>query len=884
MLDLKERLQATLGSRYTIERVIGAGGMATVYLARDLKHDREVALKVLRPELSAVLGSDRFLNEIRIAAQLDHPHILTLIDSGEADGLLYYVLPYVRGESLRKRLDRERQLSVDEALAITRQVAGALDYAHAKGVVHRDVKPENILIHEGEAILTDFGIAMAVKQAGGNRLTETGLSLGTPQYMSPEQATGDRTLDARSDVYSLAAVLYEMLAGEPPHNGPTSQAVIAKLMTERPTRLRVVRDTVPEGVDTAVAKALAKVPADRYSNAGQFSRALETPAMQSRSQARRWWAAAGVGVAALVVLSIVSYAKNHPATAIPPPQRVQLTTNGNAFIPSLSPDGNRIAFTEKECDAKNHCSYRLVVQDVDGTGRLILTSDLLLVWLTDWTPDGRFVLYTGVYRGAETYGAYAIPSLGGSPRALGPIHPYPFVGDTVVVSPTSMRNDSLVWLRYVTVRDGSARDSVAIRDPGFAFEGFPSDDPRLIAARMYKPETDSHELRLIDRSGKMMSRFSLGRNIGERSKWIPGHSSFLVAVKGPTDRDFKFVRVRVKNRKFEPEVDTLLRNVELVNPTIESWGWFSIAHDGSQLLYGGGTAAWSVHAFGVEPSASAREQNTRILTSTTFASGRISPDGRRIAVLMLTGIGSGPHDQLFMTDSTGTLRQLTAPLQDIRGFAWKADGSGLLMVKLVSPDRVSLSEVDTSGRESREILRTDREVAAQLRTLRDGTFLLVDAAARHIRLFDRTGKKLKEWNSPVFMPGFEIVASDWSDGRHLGLVSWDSGFVHVMVTRLDMQSGVYSKPAVFPVNVQGWGSLTSLDDGRLVLVAPEAGGTWGLYEISEKNVRTRLAELPFTSQSASYTISRDGRHFTATVIDAKSDIFSIRNFGELLRD
>ena len=268
-----DRLQAALSDRYAIERPIGSGGMATVYLARDLKHDREVALKVLRADLSAVIGTERFLSEVRIAAKLDHPHILTLIDSGEADGLLYYVLPYVRGESLRAKLEREKQLGMDEALSITKQVASALDYAHAQGVVHRDIKPENILLHEGEAVLTDFGIALAVKEAGGNRLTETGLSLGTPQYMSPEQATGDRTLDKRSDIYSLGAVYYEMIAGEPPVTGATAQVVIAKLLTEKPVRLSVVRSTISPGIDRAIDKALAKVPADRFKSAGEFARA-----------------------------------------------------------------------------------------------------------------------------------------------------------------------------------------------------------------------------------------------------------------------------------------------------------------------------------------------------------------------------------------------------------------------------------------------------------------------------------------------------------------------------------------------------------------------------------------------------------------------------------
>ena len=269
------RLQSALAERYIIERELGSGGMATVYLARDIKHDREVALKVLRPDLSAVIGTERFLSEVRITAKLDHPHILTLIDSGEADGLLYYVLPYVRGESLRHKLEREKQLSVDDAVSIVKQVASALDYAHEHGVVHRDIKPENILLHEGEAVLTDFGIALAVKEAGGRRLTETGLSLGTPQYMSPEQATGDRALDKRSDIYSLGAVFYEMITGEPPVTGATAQAMIAKLLTEKPVKMRVVRQTVPLEMEIATDKALSKVPADRYASAGEFARAYK---------------------------------------------------------------------------------------------------------------------------------------------------------------------------------------------------------------------------------------------------------------------------------------------------------------------------------------------------------------------------------------------------------------------------------------------------------------------------------------------------------------------------------------------------------------------------------------------------------------------------------
>ena len=277
-----EQLTAALAGRYSLERELGEGGMATVYLAHDLKHNRRVALKVLKPELAAVLGAQRFLQEIQLTANLQHPHILPLYDSGSADGALFYVMPLVQGESLRDRLDREKVLAVDETIRITRQVAGALDFAHRQGIIHRDIKPENILLHEGEALLADFGIALALTEAGGGRLTGTGLSVGTVQYMSPEQAGGERDLDARSDVYSLAAVTYEMLAGEPPVTGPTVQAMIAKLMTERPTSLRVVRDVVPRSLDDAVRRALAKERADRFSSAREFADALTAPAVPAR--------------------------------------------------------------------------------------------------------------------------------------------------------------------------------------------------------------------------------------------------------------------------------------------------------------------------------------------------------------------------------------------------------------------------------------------------------------------------------------------------------------------------------------------------------------------------------------------------------------------------
>ena len=277
--DLRGQLQATLGASYVLERELGRGGMATVFLAQDAKHGRPVALKVLHQDLAASLGPERFRREITLAAKLQHPHILTVLDSGETPaGLLWFTMPYVEGESLRDRLNREHQLPVPEALRLAREAALALDYAHRHGVIHRDVKPENILLIDGQAMVADFGIARALAPGSTQTLTETGVALGTPAYMSPEQASGERTLDARTDIYSLGAVLYEMLAGEAPFTGPTAQAVIARRFTERPRALRTVRDTIGEPVERAVDTALAKAPADRFATAADFAKALDTAA------------------------------------------------------------------------------------------------------------------------------------------------------------------------------------------------------------------------------------------------------------------------------------------------------------------------------------------------------------------------------------------------------------------------------------------------------------------------------------------------------------------------------------------------------------------------------------------------------------------------------
>jgi tRNA A-37 threonylcarbamoyl transferase component Bud32 len=366
MPELLSRLQGALADRYRIEREIGAGGMATVYLAQDLRHDRKVALKLMRPELSAVIGAERFLAEIKLTANLQHPHILPLFDSGEAEGCLFYVMPFVEGESLRERLTREKQLPVADAVRIATEVASALDYAHRHQVIHRDIKPENILLHDGRALVADFGIALAASKASGARMTETGMSLGTPHYMSPEQAMGEREITARSDVYALGAMLYEMLTGDPPFTGSTAQAVVARVLTESPRPMLPQRHTIPPHVEAAALTALEKLPADRFATAAEFAEALggrnyvptvpSAAAVPTRPMAV---AARRRDPVTLVLLGLLGAAAaaalwgwlrptaeptvNRFSLFLPPEQALQpVTQSGNRV--AISPDGNRLVY------------------------------------------------------------------------------------------------------------------------------------------------------------------------------------------------------------------------------------------------------------------------------------------------------------------------------------------------------------------------------------------------------------------------------------------------------------------------------------------------------------------------------------------------------------
>jgi serine/threonine-protein kinase len=483
-LTIHHRLSTALSDRYRIERELGQGGMATVYLAQDLKHDRRVAIKVLRPELAAVIGADRFLSEIKTTAALQHPHILPLHDSGEADSFLFYVMPFIEGESLRDRLNREKQLPVADAVRIATEVASALDYAHRHNVIHRDIKPENILLHDGRALVADFGIALAASKAGGGRMTETGMSLGTPTYMSPEQAMGEREITARSDVYALGAMTYEMLVGEPPFTGPTAQAIVAKVMTADPASLTGQRKTIPLNVEATVFTALQKLPADRFATAAEFAAALANPTTTMARTGfqpavvpvRRGWllSAAALAVTLLVGMQLgrrvaargegaleviratldlgdstvirpignirmaispsgrrVAFIGNDGADAalwvrdLDQPVARRLTDTKGAFAPFFSPDGESIGFFTAAGGRTN----MKVIPAMGGVARTVVQDSVASFGGADWGDDGQIYFTNSARSLAQVAAAGGVVTRISHPDSAGGVkeHDYPDV-------------------------------------------------------------------------------------------------------------------------------------------------------------------------------------------------------------------------------------------------------------------------------------------------------------------------------------------------------------------------------------------------------------------------------------------------------------------------
>ena len=867
--DQPLELAAILTDRYRIERQLGAGGMATVYLAHDLKLDREVALKVLRPELGAVLGSERFLAEVKITARLDHPHILTLIDSGTAGGLLYYVLPYVRGESLRDLLNRESQLGVDQALAITKQVGSALDYAHRKGVVHRDIKPENILLQEGEAMLADFGIALAVQESGGNRLTETGLSLGTPHYMSPEQATGSRSLDARSDLYSLASVLYEMLVGEPPMTGKTVQAVIAKLLTEPAMHVRTVRNTVPEHVDAAIAKALSKVPADRFTNVSDFLRALDTaivaaPAGNATTEARPaavapkklrtplivGAAAAVVVIGAVATLGAMGKFKRVDTSANLR-ERTQLTFTGNTAVPALSADGKQLAYYTKSCNAAD-CRYALDVQDVGSTTTRHVFEGATAAYGLEWSPDRRNLLMNGTINGR--FGTYLVSALGGTPRLITPgAATFYAGGDSLIIGPSDP-SDSAFIVRFAGI-DGAVRDSVRVAGPGANLASLVSipGTTRFVSMVIQPPRG---LWRIHERNGTVTDKLLNSCTCGAAAS----HDALWMTRAGPTAAE-AVVRVAVdpSTGKFAQHQDTIYSG-RFTN--------ISVTADGAMMAVDDGSFSYSV-VTATEPELLAGKigNGAPLLSASNRVMASISPDGNRLLIeRSVPGADGRDEMRLAVAPFAGGAETAIGATGSVRGASWIDSTTVGVYSFTPSGSRVARTDVRTGGAGA----VTDRpdSIIVSIAALADGWVWIPKGRDRVI--IERGGKR-QELPKPAWFAQLTQVDVS-SDGSRIAVAGWNKGSNDTLRVDVAPISGGNFQPWAQSFAEQG--QIMWLNDGSVAFTVWSGTDAATIYKLSGPGARTTVGAIPHVANAVS--LSRDLKRATVAWREHKGDAWMYR--------
>ncbi|MBY0490905.1 MAG: serine/threonine-protein kinase [Gemmatimonadaceae bacterium] len=854
-----DRLAPALADRYRVERELGAGGMATVYLAHDLRHERDVAIKVLHPDLGATLGSERFLAEIRTTATLQHPNLLPLFDSGEADGLLFYVMPFVEGETLRVRLDREKQLPLDEALRLTTALATALGYAHARGVIHRDIKPENILLPAAQPVIADFGIALAVRNAGGARITQTGLSLGTPQFMSPEQAMGDRVLDARTDQYSLAAILYEMLAGEPPHSGTTGQAVIAKLLTDVPRPLRSLRASVPGHVEAAVRRALEKLPADRWSSVDEFAAALRTPSafgdMATASHppvaSRRWPTALLVAVALLAsVAAVWGWRRPMPTT---PTVRYAVALDsgerlgGSGTRLALSPDGSSLVYT-------NGLDRRLWIRRRDALRGVPIpgTEDAQSPF---FSPDGTRIGYLTPSRGMRLIaldgaGLTAVTdSVVGLAGAVW--------SDAGMIYADAIGNRGLVQVEArpgATPRPFTTSDTAAGEVNHAWPEMLPDGGAVLFQIRYSINSARRHTIGIADVATgrhRVLCDGIYARVLRPGYLLIVGEAGELSVV--PFD---------LEKRQLAGEPRSLGVSVRVQT---SQGADVAVSRDG-RVAYatGSGAAEWELARIDRDGRSAPFDTAWR----DGFTSPRLSPDGEALAVL----VGNSVTDQdVWIKRATAEPLRLTLDSRFIRSVTWGPDPFSVTVVGLnPAEQRFDVFVQRADGRSTRRVIALpNSHQASGVEWSPDGKWLVYETSA-----IDANGR---QGNGDVYLfrPGIDSVATAVAatkamegapaispDGRLLAFTSGVTGRSEVYVVPFPNVGD-----ARWPISTNGGGDPRWSRDGTRLLyldgarrlqaaeVSPAGGfhvvrtAAWpGSVELGGTRANTRLYD-PMTDGS-----------------------------------
>jgi tRNA A-37 threonylcarbamoyl transferase component Bud32/Tol biopolymer transport system component len=890
--ELLERLQQALADRYRIERELGQGGMATVYLAEDLRHHRKVALKVLRPELAAVLGGERFHREIQIAAQLQHPNILPLLDSGEAAGLLFYAMPYVEGQSLRERLAREGALPMSDTVRILRDVVDALTEAHAHGVVHRDIKPENIMLRGRHALVTDFGVAKAVSEATGRQtLTTAGVALGTPAYMAPEQASADPHLDHRVDLYAVGAVAYELLTGRPVFMGTTPQMVLSAHVTEAPVPITNYRETVPRALEALVLRCLEKRPADRWQSAEELLPQLEALATPSGGITpvetrpvpavphRRRLAVpiAAVAVAGLAVVALLW--RGGRRRLAPELTRLPLTSSGAAYSPIISPDGSQVAYAAVTCRAGEGCVSQLVVRDLATEAEQAIVRGAAWITPLRYSPDGARILFEASLPG-QGEGAFLVSRIGGPVvRLFAPsdsLRGVDFLpgGDTVLAQLGAE-------LRFVLVATGRVVHRVPLAAGlGASLRGVSADGRWLVLER---PRTywGATALVLADRAGRVVD--SLGATVVSGSaRWCG--SGTLLALEGALylGLEHPLLRWDVSSRTGRASVpDTVL--VQLMRDAPD------VSGDGRSLVVGGLSAGESeLWTLAPGPHSVLRPVRKVVGSTGTLWAG-VAADGRTLAYVVESADPRGRNLRVFVEDFTGGhARALTPPIpaaewsdMTLGGYydrIYVATPSGGALTRVMAYDVATGLARPFTEIPSRDVFVWPRPGGGLLwnTSAAVDTLHVLDAAGRTVALLPDPATTSGRWFR--FSPdAAEVVVryEDPAEGQQSGSV-----MVVYALSVADGRSRLLARiPAVGGGYSTTWGldgwirfELATPQDPRFIVYrVPAAGGAFEPEFIS-----------PFDG-ACNCNMSSDGRRWVGVRDGTRSDVVLIRGFDRALR-
>jgi len=859
MSSLSSRISGALSGHYRLEDEIGAGGMATVYLAHDLRHDRRVAVKVLRPELAAVIGAERFLAEIKLTANLQHPHILPLFDSGEADSFLYYVMPFVEGESLRERLRREKQLPVEDAVRIAREVGDALDYAHRHGVIHRDIKPENILLHDGRALVADFGIALAASKAGGTRMTETGMSLGTPHYMSPEQAMGEREITARSDVYALGAVLYEMLSGDPPFTGSTAQAVVARVVTEAPRPLLPQRHTIPPQVEAAVLKALEKLPADRFASAAQFAEALvSSSAVQPTTRITAARAAAagtsrfrlrdpvvlGLAAAAVAAAGFGVSQLRRPVERPLVPVRFLYTGSDSAQVSfnypwpaAISPDGSTVVYSVTLPGGAGMLYYRRMDQleghPIPGT---IGASQAL------FSPDGQWIAFEaeGNERKVRLDGSApaTIASGGGNNGADWT------TTDELVVGATDTRHGLL----RVAVAGGELEEFTRPDSTKGELDHLwpiATPDGRAVVFTVWKGALGTARLAMVSLDGGPVTPLDLK---GIRPLRVLEGTLIYVQADGavmavPLDA----ARKRLSGKPV-PVLDPVT-----VDPALNGNSAVFVSNGGA-LVTGVPSRIATLSWVGRDGVSHPIGRERRV-----YSDPRLSPGGRHVAVILRDGSKS---DVWIYDLDTETLSRLTT-VGSVTSVAWSGDGARVIYSAVGNGSKAGVWAQAVSGAASPELLAEVPNLSPLADIAPDGHSLLLMVSVGSGWDIDRVTLDSAHALRPFVTgtPGSpQVLAPRFSpDGHWAAMVSFESGSAEVYV-RSYPEADVKVQVSVGG----GGGPVWSADGSRLYYVSGTAimearlATSPGLRVVSRDTAFRNIQNGGSAFAQGNYDVSRDG--------------------------